>query len=371
MSRSIALLLLVCQLSTILALPAGTMTFFESPSCPAGWSLVQTTQGRLIVSVTNFELAGVTVNTPLGDQEDRTHTHTYTTTANFPEHEVAAIGCCNNQGAGHGEYDVQGAMTAEASSYPFAQLLLCRLDVDDGNPASYGSIAYFDAEASGCPPLWSPLDEAAGRILVPGYNQTSLTVSSAPPLQSGEDRLHSHPYLTSFDTIEVSYAGVSGCCNHGPSNSGPVYLEGETSSDSTGLPYIQLLTCVSENTTFDSGFPAGALVYNTIMCPPGWDLAVELSGRMLVGLPAGAQPAQFGGPALKPDSVSTPQHNHPFSGNVNTNSVGVGLASGCCAGGYAANHNYAYTGTSNSTAFELPYAMVPLCRKLDAPVQVM
>jgi hypothetical protein len=57
-----------------------------------------TAQGRLIVSVADPSQSGITVGKPLSDQEDRVHSHGYSSSLNLPQKDVAAIGCCNNQG---------------------------------------------------------------------------------------------------------------------------------------------------------------------------------------------------------------------------------------------------------------------------------
>lgn len=56
-------------------LAAGFATYFRSASCPTGWSPVPEAAGRLIVSVSDVSDSGLTLGTPLGDKEDRTHTH--------------------------------------------------------------------------------------------------------------------------------------------------------------------------------------------------------------------------------------------------------------------------------------------------------
>ena len=72
-----------------------------------------------------------------------------------------------------------------------------------------------------------------------------------------------------------------------------------TSPSSSNLPYIQLLTCVSINKTFEADFPVGAMLFNEISCPPGWNVSLTVSGRFPVALPVNGLPgATFGGPSL-------------------------------------------------------------------------
>ena len=42
---------------------------------------------------------------------------------------------------------------------------------------------------------------------------------------------------------EVDYVGVNGCCNDDVGAQGTYQIDGQAESVSTGLPYMQLLTC--------------------------------------------------------------------------------------------------------------------------------
>lgn len=112
------------------ALPAGYATYFLS-HCPPGWSEVNNSAGRLIVSVINSSFVGGSVGTPLGDQEDRQHTHTLTGTFNLPSKHISADGCCDSQGAGNGNFPETGAASGGPSGMGFTQLSLCALDVSN------------------------------------------------------------------------------------------------------------------------------------------------------------------------------------------------------------------------------------------------
>ena len=56
-------------------LDAGFATYFRSTACPKGWSPLPEAEGRLIVSVADASVSGLTLGDPLADKEDRTHTH--------------------------------------------------------------------------------------------------------------------------------------------------------------------------------------------------------------------------------------------------------------------------------------------------------
>jgi len=346
----------------ISAIPEGFITFFESDSCPDGWIPVETAQGRLIVSVSDPEQAGITVGVPLSDQEDRVHTHTYETALKLPEKDVAAIGCCNDQGACHDNYGISGKLNVSASGLPFIQLLLCQIEQTTLDEVPFGTIAYFSPTVSQCPDQWKPFDTADGRFMIPGYDGEGIITSEATPLSSGEDRIHSHMFNLTITTDDVSYVGIDGCCNSGPAASGTYTSDAQGDPISSGLPYLQLLTCVSQTPTFNSSFPPGTLLYNEVSCNSGWNPVNDIAGRFLVTLPQNATAgATFGTNSLKPGESDSPGHHHDFSGTVSTNSCGVGLASGCCGDGYAKNEQYYFNGETDPTPVNLPYVSVPMC----------
>lgn len=350
--------------ASTVAIPHGFSAFFDSSACPSGWGELNVAEGRIIVSVTDPTKAGITVNTPLGDQEDRSHAHGFSAVVNVPQKDIAAIGCCNNQGAHHGEYSINNNTASTTSGYPFSQLLLCTfMGHNDTNPVAYGTIGYFDPDVGGCPSNWNPMTDSNGRILVPGYEQGGTMQNNAVSLSSGEDREHNHNFSISFPVTDVSYAGAEGCCDSGPAAHEDLIVATTADSSSTGLPYVQLLTCVNQEPTFNHSFPADALTFTSISCPPGWDVVNEVSGRFLVALPAnGAPGASFGGNSIPASSTENPQHHHHVEGSLTLPSVGVGLASGCCGSGYIGAGTYGFQGDTSLDSELLPYTMVPLCR---------
>lgn len=327
--------------------------------------------GRLIVAVANASNAGITVGNALADQEDRQHAHSTQTSFVIPEKQVAAIADDNQQAAMHGTYTWSGTLAPRASGYPFTQLPLCRFrgGGNDTNSTTrpsvgFGTVAPFSPEVSACPTNWSPMHDAAGRVLVPGYAEGGPIPSPAPPLASGEDRVHSHSYAVGFHTQDVSFEGVEGCCNSQPAKQGAVTLDGTGGPASTGLPYVQLLTCVNSDPTFDANLPPGALLFNELACPPGWSLVTTVNGRLLVSLPTdGVAGASFGGDSLPSLHPVNPAHHHTVAGNVTLPPASVLLASGCCGSGYAATGTYAFSGPSADASGDLPYTLMPMCQQ--------
>jgi hypothetical protein len=349
----------------------GFVTFFATSSCPDGWEPFLPSQGRLLVSVADAATAGVTVGVPLADQEDRQHEHAVATSVTLSQKAIAAIADDNHQAAMHGTYEIAGWTQGEASGYPFVQLPMCRYrgrHAQQSNAtlptASYGTVAYFSSDVESCPEGWVPKDDLTGRIAAAGYSEGGPASNLAPPLASGEDRAHAHTYEATMTTNDVSFAGIEGCCNDEPAATGEYFIAGNASASSTGLPYIQILTCVNQQPTFAASMPPGALLFQELQCPPGWTLVTTISGRLVVSLPDGAAPgATFGGNVLPSAAPVNPMHAHGVEGYVPLPPASVMLDSGCCGDGYAATGNYTFTGKSSSDSANLPYTMLPVCQQ--------
>jgi hypothetical protein len=106
--------------------PSGTVAFFGAgTSCPAGWAIATQVQGRAIVGVTDGAQGGITVGMPLGDREDRTHTHAFTGDVTLTERGIAAANGSNNSAANAQTYTVTGSTDPATSGAPFIQLRAC------------------------------------------------------------------------------------------------------------------------------------------------------------------------------------------------------------------------------------------------------
>jgi hypothetical protein len=259
------------------ALPQGAALFVTTLTCPDGWLEYTDARGRLVISVTDATQSGVVVGTPLSDQEDRAHTHTAVTGLTLPSKSISAAGgCCNYGGGSNGYYESDNTTDSHTSGAPFQQLLLCEKASGDDDPVPFGTVVYFtpssarrralaavanqegassssvddvvDAvvgvgDSSSCPVGFATFDDAVGRALVPSSHAGPPVTSPDPPLQPGEDRVHSHTLNVSVDVPNVGYAAIEGCCNGGPTAEGTYVNMTLTAAESHGIPYIQLLTC--------------------------------------------------------------------------------------------------------------------------------
>jgi len=105
--------------------PSGTVAFFDGGACPAGWQTATRVQGRLVVAVVDGTHGGVTVGTPLADQEDRQHQHTYTTPVTLSPDGISAADGANDSGAAAQTYTLAGTTDLASSSLPFVQVQPC------------------------------------------------------------------------------------------------------------------------------------------------------------------------------------------------------------------------------------------------------
>lgn len=106
-------------------MPKGAVTFVSGAECPKGWLVASGAQGRVIVGVVDPAAAGQQVGTPLADQEDRAHTHTFAGSVSVPGDGVFALDGDNEEGANPTSYDLAGVTDPAPSGLPFLQVQVC------------------------------------------------------------------------------------------------------------------------------------------------------------------------------------------------------------------------------------------------------
>jgi hypothetical protein len=105
--------------------PSGLVAYFPGGTCPDGWNEATVMQGRLAVGVLDGAAAGATVGTPLGDREDRPHSHDYSADVKLSNHSVLAVDGSNDDGAAAKTYTIPGTTTPSVSGLPFIQMKAC------------------------------------------------------------------------------------------------------------------------------------------------------------------------------------------------------------------------------------------------------
>lgn len=106
-------------------IPAGLVAYISGGTCPAGWTAASNVEGRIVVAVSDGKDVGVQVGTPLSDQEDRNHTHSYTGELELPPKSISAADGANLEGAQAQTYTISGTTNAGPSGLPFVQVTAC------------------------------------------------------------------------------------------------------------------------------------------------------------------------------------------------------------------------------------------------------
>jgi hypothetical protein len=243
----------------------------------------------------------------------------------------------------------------------FLPLGLAAQESNDPFPAD--AVAYFDAAS--CPHGWKPYTAGAGYAAVPVRPGEGIGSTVLGPLTSGKSPRHQHDFTASVLLTDISYIGAAGGTNQNVTASGTASFSGRSDDGDANVPYIQLLVCVKRDDRHPGALPRDLLtLFGTIECASGWEPTITTTGRLEVGLPEGGNPgAAFGGDPLA--KLEDRTHGHTFSGSVTTSSGGVGLGSGCCAGGYGKNGTYGYQSVSAAASSGIPYIQLLECRVRD------
>lgn len=114
---------------------------------------------------------------------------------------------------------------------------------DAADEAPTGMVAFFDRTDGLCPEGWRVATEAAGRIPV-GVNAGDFVgklVGTA--LTNQEDRTHFHAYTASVELPYKSITAANGGNGQGAASQ-EYKVNGNSQAVTSGLPFVQLTTCV-------------------------------------------------------------------------------------------------------------------------------
>ncbi|MEZ4393736.1 MAG: hypothetical protein R3A48_21915 [Polyangiales bacterium] len=216
-----------------------------------------------------------------------------------------------------------------------------------------------------CPRGWAPYHDAAGRAMAVAANPALNGYRLGTQLADREERAHTHSYGGTFALESVSYVGVVGGGNSGTSAVGTLMYRAQTSMESAGIPYVQLLACIKTGPAVPRAqpLPSGMLIfYSGSSCPTGYTQPMVTRGRVMVGLPAtGINGATFGGAPIGADSPA--RHAHNAITTLTTEGHGIALASGCCGGGYARNGTYQEMARTEDNEPGMPTIQLLQCQK--------
>ncbi|HRI64395.1 MAG TPA: hypothetical protein PK156_09150 [Polyangium sp.] len=111
----------------------------------------------------------------------------------------------------------------------------------DGVPA--GMVAYISGGA--CPSGWTPATNIEGRIVIAVADGKDLGVQVGTPLTDREDRNHSHSYSGELPLPPKSISAADGPNLEG-AQAQTYTVSGTTNAGPSGLPFVQVTTCVKQ-----------------------------------------------------------------------------------------------------------------------------
>ncbi len=216
-----------------------------------------------------------------------------------------------------------------------------------------GALAWFNTV--NCPAGWAAEPTAVGRTIVPS-DAADAGQTDGVPLAPGEDRVHSHGITGSATTGSASFAGIVGCCNSGLSAAGTWDVTGTALPSSSGIPYVQLRACKKTTAIAYGSAPDSLIAFiDGVSCPTSWNSIADGLHRFIVGTPVGGSTgASFGG-------AWGSSHIHAVSADIPLPGHGIGLASGCCGGGFASAGTLGFNGTSDASTSAFPSVQRVAC----------
>jgi hypothetical protein len=359
--------------------PAGMVTFFETETCPAGWSRPQYARGRLLM----FDIkshSGKPVNEPMAAGVAPRHTHApLTVSFTLPEQEVrGANGCSNDAPVAPGARNVvdYSAISASDLNLPFVHLTACEKSGKDAarDPLPLETYGFFDRDS--CPAQWEACGppvcpSIAGRFampLIPG-GRTGLVAGEGwtDPSPAG-----GHPHTVGGTLTPKSYGVVWFLGGNSRAASGERKFQGTApvpgrSVDGGGglLPYVRLLGCIKTGLVAQAAdrLAPGMTIFHggQSNCPGGWRPTPETAGRFVVASPAGAEPFQkFGSSVPLSSDGERRSHKHPFASHVELQGSDL-----CLNGG--GDQNLAHSGTyriqgqTDPAVADVPYVQLRQC----------
>lgn len=109
---------------------------------------------------------------------------------------------------------------------------------DDGVPP--GTVAFF---AGGkCPDGWKEAEDARGRLVAGVIKGDHAGVTVGEPLGDREERAHQHGYAGQVTIADKAIAAADGA-NQSGAAAKTYDIQGTTTKDVSGLPFVQVMAC--------------------------------------------------------------------------------------------------------------------------------
>ena len=252
---------LVCEKETVSstdvsstdAFPYQAIGLFNQQSCPAGWQVYSSMNGRFVVPLLQNGTLGyqTSYTWPNLDSAKITHSHSVSGKVEPSEQSFAAGPCCNSDPAKHEEKTVSGMSDVNTTILPFVYMMSCiktSTSVVAGT-IPRGTVAFYGSKF--CPTGWGRTLTSAGRFLIGLPDNGNPGASfGGNALADEENRTHIHDVGSgSVSFSSMNLAGVAGCCNSGFAKHGTYSIEsgsGTVSAATSNVPYVQLSQCTKE-----------------------------------------------------------------------------------------------------------------------------
>lgn len=215
--------------------PTGLVSYFDTETCPVGWSALTAAHGRTIVGISEEGTLQGQLGMPLGDLENRTHSHT----VDPPSTNSASAGSHTHDTAAQG-FDTGNTSVSHTHSIPG---LTGATDDDTHNHKVMDNTSSYDANGNatyGLNSVWT--------------NPPGVWVLSS---SGNSDRYSSNDTHNHDVTTNASNTGGATSTSHHHSVSVPQQTTTSagshahavdigavaTTNTSSSMPYVQLLVC--------------------------------------------------------------------------------------------------------------------------------
>lgn len=215
--------------------PPGMVSYFDASACPEGWSPLAAAQGRTIVGMAEEGMLLGQVGTPLGDVEDRTHSHT----VNPPSTNTTSSGDHTHNTASQA-FNTGSTSVAHTHSIP---ALTGDTDDDTHNHRTINGSSTYDVNGNATIALGTSWSNPPGIHVISGNGSNSrytnndthdhAVTTNASNTGGATSTSHNH-------SVSVPQQSTTSAGSH--SHSVDIAAVASSSTSST-MPYLQLLAC--------------------------------------------------------------------------------------------------------------------------------
>ncbi|MGA0609257.1 hypothetical protein [Caldimonas sp. KR1-144] len=230
------------------AFPYGSFSFFNTASCPNGWSPSTAADGRFVLAMPAGGTAGTASQAVWSGYSAATHTHGFSGSVRVGSKGFVWGGGLNESLAAPGSMPLSGSLAANAQAspvVPFVVLLACQKTAftpsSQGLPL--GISTFFGAQQ--CPDGWGNTLAAPGRFFVAigGTGTQGAAFGGGPMGVNESSRSHGHAIGGSITITEHDTDLTETWHNLHLGQKGSWSYSAASSADGVALPFIMLQAC--------------------------------------------------------------------------------------------------------------------------------